>query len=205
VRRARDRAAEADLVLWLNDGAAAWGTGPAGLGARDSTGESSSGPAIWLIHNKIDLVGMGGPRNESNEKVFDRNEPRSRTNESLPNRITKGLISTNESQFIKNDLEFSLSAKTGAGVDRLLVALMRHAEQDLAGAEQALVTRARHRQALEETLAALKRALGPDLSAREDLVAEELRLAARALGRLTGRVDVENILDVIFRDFCIGK
>ena len=40
---------------------------------------------------------------------------------------------------------------------------------------------------------------------REDLLAEELRIAARALGRLTGRVDVEDILDVIFRDFCIGK
>jgi tRNA modification GTPase len=40
---------------------------------------------------------------------------------------------------------------------------------------------------------------------RDDLLAEELRLAARAIGRLTGRVDVEDILDVIFRDFCIGK
>jgi tRNA modification GTPase len=39
----------------------------------------------------------------------------------------------------------------------------------------------------------------------EDLIAEELRLAAWALGRLTGRVDVEDVLDVIFRDFCIGK
>jgi len=37
------------------------------------------------------------------------------------------------------------------------------------------------------------------------LVAEELRLAARSLGRITGRVDVEEVLDVIFRDFCIGK
>ena len=54
-------------------------------------------------------------------------------------------------------------------------------------------------------LAALRRALKPDLAGREDLLAEELRLAARALGRLTGRVDVEDILDVIFRDFCIGK
>ena len=43
------------------------------------------------------------------------------------------------------------------------------------------------------------------LAGREDLLAEELRIAARALGRLTGRVDVEDILDVIFRDFCIGK
>jgi len=41
--------------------------------------------------------------------------------------------------------------------------------------------------------------------AHEELIAEELRAAATSLGRLTGRVDVEDILDVIFRDFCIGK
>ncbi len=41
--------------------------------------------------------------------------------------------------------------------------------------------------------------------AGEELVAEQLRLAASGLGRLTGRVDVEDILEVIFRDFCIGK
>ena len=51
------------------------------------------------------------------------------------------------------------------------------------------------------------RGAGPRAGAAgpEELVAEELRLAARALGRLTGRVDVEDVLDVIFRDFCIGK
>ena len=40
---------------------------------------------------------------------------------------------------------------------------------------------------------------------REEIIAEQLRLAARALGKLLGRVDVEDVLDVIFRDFCIGK
>ena len=54
-------------------------------------------------------------------------------------------------------------------------------------------------------LAALWCAQAPDIAGHEDLLAEELRIAARALGRLTGRVDVEDILDVIFRDFCIGK
>jgi tRNA modification GTPase len=71
--------------------------------------------------------------------------------------------------------------------------------------ESALVTRARHRQALEQTVAALDRALAQGAGGGEELVAEELRSAATALGRLTGRVDVEDILDVIFRDFCIGK
>ena len=83
--------------------------------------------------------------------------------------------------------------------------MARQAEEFLAGAESALVTRIRHRRALEEALAALRRAQDGEVASREDLLAEELRLAARALGRLTGRVDVEDILDVIFRDFCIGK
>jgi tRNA modification GTPase len=80
-----------------------------------------------------------------------------------------------------------------------------YAEAFLAGSESALVTRERHRRTLEETLAALRRAQSADVAAKEDLLAEELRIAARTLGRLTGRVDVEDILDVIFRDFCIGK
>jgi tRNA modification GTPase len=86
-----------------------------------------------------------------------------------------------------------------------LAELARHAESRLAGAEQSLVSRARHRQMLEQTLAALERALSPDLAGQEDLLAEELRSAAAVLGRLIGRVDVEDVLDVIFRDFCIGK
>ena len=51
----------------------------------------------------------------------------------------------------------------------------------------------------------MRRALGSEVAGREDLIAEELRLAGQALGRLTGRVDVEDVLDVIFRDFCIGE
>jgi tRNA modification GTPase len=59
--------------------------------------------------------------------------------------------------------------------------------------------------ALEETVAALARANAEGVHGREDIVAEELRMACQSLGRLTGRVDVEEVLDVIFRDFCIGK
>jgi tRNA modification GTPase len=75
----------------------------------------------------------------------------------------------------------------------------------LGNGEPALLTRERHRQTLETALAALRRALAEPAASREDLMAEELRLAATALGKLTGRIDVEDILDVIFRDFCIGK
>ena len=65
-----------------------------------------------------------------------------------------------------------------------------------------MLTRARHRHALEQASAALRRAL----TAKEaELFAEDLRLAVRSIGRITGRVDVEELLDVVFRDFCIGK
>jgi tRNA modification GTPase len=87
----------------------------------------------------------------------------------------------------------------------LLKALERHAAALLSGAESALVTRERHRLALQETVESLRRAIAEGSEGREEVIAEELRLAARSLGRLTGRVDVEDILDVIFRDFCIGK
>ena len=68
--------------------------------------------------------------------------------------------------------------------------------------EAAPLTRARHRQALSDCHAALVRA---ETAGAAELVAEDVRLAARALGRITGRVDVEEVLDVIFREFCIGK
>jgi tRNA modification GTPase len=82
--------------------------------------------------------------------------------------------------------------------------LAQHAAEYF-GAEPALVSRERHRKALESSRHALARALAEGERGREDIIAEELRLAAQTLGRLTGRVDVEDILDVIFRDFCIGK
>jgi tRNA modification GTPase len=58
---------------------------------------------------------------------------------------------------------------------------------------------------LSETATALDRALAESATGRDDILAEELRRAAAALGRLTGRIDVEDVLDAIFEDFCIGK
>ena len=65
-----------------------------------------------------------------------------------------------------------------------------------------MLTRGRHREALETAVGAIQRSLAAELP---ELRAEDLRLAWRNLGRVTGRVDVEDLLDVIFRDFCLGK
>lgn len=102
-------------------------------------------------------------------------------------------------------VDFRISAAAGTGVEALSQALEAYAAAFFGSGEPALVTRERQRLLLVETAEALQRAQSEGAVGREDLVAEELRLAARALGRLTGRVDVEDILDVIFRDFCIGK
>jgi tRNA modification GTPase len=95
----------------------------------------------------------------------------------------------------------ALSALTGEGIPELTAMLAaRIAETyDIAAP---LLSRARHREALETAADALQRSLAADLP---ELRAEDLRLAWRSLGRITGQVDVEDLLDVIFRDFCLGK
>jgi tRNA modification GTPase len=98
----------------------------------------------------------------------------------------------------------TISASSGAGVDELVASLAQFAERFFT-AEPALVTRERHRVALREAGGALDGALRLGPQGGEELVAEQIRLATRALERLTGRIGVEDILDVIFRDFCIGK
>ena len=97
-----------------------------------------------------------------------------------------------------------ISASTGDGLDGLLDAILTHVRSRLAASESVAITRARHRQGLEAARAALEDFLRGAPTALE-LRAEDLRSAATAIGRLTGRVDVEDILDKIFADFCIGK
>ena len=97
----------------------------------------------------------------------------------------------------------SVSVKTGDQLDSLIQMIterVRLALSDNAGPPP--LTRLRHREALQECQSALVRAIG---APEAELMAEDLRLAARSLGRITGRVDVEDVLDVIFGEFCIGK
>jgi tRNA modification GTPase len=95
----------------------------------------------------------------------------------------------------------AVSARSGAGIAGLTQTLAAHVAEryDVAAP---LLTRARHREALETAFAALARSHAAELP---ELRAEDLRLAWRSLGRITGRVDVEDLLDVIFADFCLGK
>jgi tRNA modification GTPase len=145
VRRARAKAASADLVLHLSAGSVGQG-GVSGLAVR----------------TKIDL------------------EPNQR-----------GIA------------DVGISVLTGEGLPELIAMLADHAANAMAVGDAPALSRARHREVLALALGHLAAAQSQD----HDLVlaAEELRLAARALGRITGRVDVEDVLDVIFTSFCIGK
>ena len=116
--------------------------------------------------------------------------------------LTKSDLADPSGARIGDRPALAVSAKTGAGLSQLLAQLEAMVIERFAPGELPALTRQRHRLALEECRAALDRALA---AASAELKAEDLRLAARALGRITGRVDVEDILDRIFRDFCIGK
>lgn len=97
-----------------------------------------------------------------------------------------------------------ISARTGFGLPQLLDEIRRFAAEQLGTGSSALISNARHRLAFEDARSALRRALASEGGA-EELIAEDLRLAARALERIAGRIDVEDILGAIFSRLCVGK
>ena len=112
---------------------------------------------------------------------------------------------------------FEISCHTNEGIDSFLEALTDTVTSRVSGgssgtgsggaSEGSLITRTRHRQHIQSAVEALERfdTLSQQGTMVVDMAAEELRLAASEMGRVTGAVDVEDILDVLFADFCIGK
>jgi tRNA modification GTPase len=121
--------------------------------------------------------------------------------------ITPDLIVWNKSDLpgFRKQEGISLSLKSGEGLAGLIAGLTAMVAERLeTKGETPALTRPRHRQALGEALESLRHALAAP-GDHPELFAEDLRLALRAIGRITGRVDVEELLDSVFRDFCIGK
>ena len=162
VRRARDRAENADLVIALFDGAV--------YPERDATTTTLINETTLVVVNKADLLDQAREQERDLEDKW---------------RVT---------HFV--------SVKDGFGIDLLISKLTQWVVDLCDTGMDAPITRARHRHALGECRDAMTRARSATLP---ELAAEDLRLAVRALGRLTGHVDIEELLDVVFRDFCIGK
>lgn len=158
VRRARARAAVADLRVLVLDASSDWRSE---MQAIVATTERWNPSLDIVVVNKTDLV------------------------------------------FVDDPDIVALSSRAGTGLPELLTRLERSAEASMEeGAGAPPLTRARHREALMECQESLARALKATEVA---LAAEDLRLAMRAIGRITGTVRLDELLDVIFRDFCIGK
>jgi tRNA modification GTPase len=100
--------------------------------------------------------------------------------------------------------ELLISTTHGTGLDALRALIVERLKTKVHPQSMAIPSRARHKETLTQALAALRTSLH-DSHRGLDLRAEDLRVASDALGRVTGRVDVENLLDVIFGEFCIGK
>jgi tRNA modification GTPase len=178
VRRARARAAEADLVLWLID-------------AHDEKNlekslEQGAAPA-WVVRNKIDLDAV-----ESDAASLRLDA------------VNSGQPAAGALRQTQRHADFEISASRGDGISQLIAAMIAFAQNYFGAGEGGLISRERQRKLLQETAESLQRSLSA-IQEGEELAAEDLRIAARSLGRLLGRVDVEDVLDVIFREFCIGK
>jgi tRNA modification GTPase len=165
VRRARARAGEADLVLWLTDA------------SNERIAHEGTAP-LWLVRNKIDLDGGGAGTLDGTGRPLDR--------------AGRPLA------------EYRISASRGDGIPELIAGLVAFAHDYFGSTEGGLISRERQRKLLRETADSLRRSISV-VGEGEELAAEDLRAAAHSLGRLLGRVDVEDILEVVFREFCIGK
>jgi tRNA modification GTPase len=177
VRRARAGAAEADLVLWLVD-------------ARDEKNlekslDQGAAPA-WVVRNKIDLDAVESDAVGLSLDAVNSGQPAAVLGQT------------------RRHADFEISASRGDGIQELIAAMIAFAQNYFGAGEGGLISRERQRKLLQETAMSLQRSLSA-IQEGEELAAEDLRMAARSLGRLLGRVDVEDVLDVIFREFCIGK
>lgn len=180
MKRARSRAEKADLVLVLFSASE--------LLSRQEEISSFDNPAF------IDFI-------SSRPSFFLLNKTDEVLSEQSLNRLENDL---RQKYSLSKESLFSLSVKQDRGVNSFISFLEGYVEDQLAvSGNCAIITRERHRVALQDCRDALQRALA--VSDCAELAAEDTRLAIRALGRITGSVGVEDLLDIIFCDFCLGK
>jgi tRNA modification GTPase len=123
------------------------------------------------------------------------------------------ILVVNKSDLLQKDLSpeiksfehVLISVKNNLNVEDLILKIKNKLKNKFITSEDILITRERHRQHLEQSLNYLKNFEDQNKAEDFDKAAEDLRLATRHLGMIVGKVDVEEILGSIFKDFCIGK
>jgi tRNA modification GTPase len=204
IRRALARAKEADLKIVLFDAAS----------TPDKTSLDLLDEKAIAVFSKTDIsqdvmpaqAGIHGKGLSGGEAI------------SMDSRLSAYALRATADKHAKTRRSFSeagrgsdgsflaVSSKTGAGIPELLNAITQRLKRWMEENPTPPLTRERHREALLHALQCLRRAeTAVKHKEAYEITAEELRQAAQALGRITGRVDIEDVLDVIFKDFCIGK
>lgn len=162
--------------------------------------------------DKIEQIGMGRTLAESQKAdllIWMVSEQGVKT-EKLPVGDAEKILVLNKIDLyggeILEDFSYDLgvSVKSGEGMEELVDLISSRVHEMFGGKEPALISRERQRLALSECVKSIDLAIQEEENSLE-LAAEQLRVAASQLGKLVGRVDVEELLDVIFRDFCVGK
>lgn len=162
-----------------------------------------SHPPTMVILNKIDhKIAQMGTSQMDTSQMGTSQMGTSRMGTSQMGSVAPPFANSASYKALFNRADAHISVKTGAGLDDFLARLTQIIDTTYGQHHAAPITRARHREALVSTVEHLTRAIN---TPQEELRAENIRLALRCLGRITGTVDVEDLLDIIFRDFCIGK
>jgi len=138
-----------------------------------------AGAPVWLVRNKADLASFATEQKRAKN------------------------VGANLGQRLPQS-EFWISARRGDGVSDLVEAVAEFAATFFGVGETMVVTRQRHRDLLRDAAVMLRCSMNA-MTRGEELIAEDLRGASRAIGRLLGHVDVEDVLDALFQNFCIGK
>ncbi len=115
------------------------------------------------------------------------------------------LLLRNDDHRIEGRETHLISCHTGDGIENLVTTLGERAARAMAPGDLPVLTRLRHRQALADVVGALKRVQDAEALPELALIAEDVRMAMQSMGRITGKVNVESVLDQIFSSFCIGK
>ena len=193
IKRARRAASEAHVIVCMVDATDV----ESGMTAirdimEDATDESmptQKNQKIVFVKNKVDLIAAAA---EAGEMKLD-------DDSSVRETFEISCETNNGIDALINSLTETVVERVSSGDDESGITTME--------AEGAVITRARHRRHVEAAAEALERfaMLSGQGYMALDMAAEELRLAASELGRITGAIDVEDVLDVLFSDFCIGK